>query len=377
MFGKIVENQSDSLDKKKVIEQVKKSIAILFPNSNSSSDFDVKVKENGLLIVPRIGSAVAVTSEFYFKILEILEVSLWPMVQMQHPLTMKLVHVNGADWRKARAFFYPWMIGASERLVISSDDLIRRSQQENVFPLMSNIELPLNQHLILTGQTGSGKSYMLRQILDVISANSEKVILVDGKLSDGSRYAKLKNTNNIKVILPKLDEDSTGGSIGNELLDSVNDELDDLENIMYQRQRKLYDSGLISCDYSDVGLKPIYLVIDELGALTIGVDKKGKDTFFDHLIRLALLARESGIVMILCLQQARNDELPTVVRSQMGTKILLGSADRDNAQFLFPNLDKIPFLPAEGKGTGIMSVAGSRKLKGIIPIATPTIKESR
>lgn len=359
-----------SFDVDKLIDQVRKSLRVLFPDSNSAGDYDIQVLTSGLLIAPRIGSSVAITSDFYFKILSVLEVALWPSIQLQHPLTMQLQGIHSTSWSRSRAFYYPFLIGASQRLRISEEEEINYARETGKFCLMSNVEIPLDRHIIISGQSGSGKSYLLRQLLSVF-ANYGSVILVDGKLSDGARWARDKP--NVELIKPSLTKGATGSSISADLLDAVNDRMDRLEATMYSRQECLYHQKKISGDYRLLGVKPIFFVIDELAALVIGASRQAKTDFFDHLTRLSLLAREAGIIIVLSLQQARNDAVPTLVRSQMAIKILLGPLDKDNSQFLFPNLGEVPFLPVSGRGTGIMSIANSRQFLGILPIATPTI----
>lgn len=358
------------LDTAKITAQVRKSLRVLFPDSNSAGDFEVKIQHNGLLLAPRITSSVAITSDFYFKVLSVLEVALWPAVQLQHPFVMQLKPLEGQGLDRSRAFFFPWMIGASQRLRISEVQEVEYAKKKNCFHLMSNIDLPITQHIIVSGQTGSGKSYLLRQLLGVFSSLGD-VILVDPKLSDGARWAREKP--GVELIKPILAEGSTGSTIGAELLDAVNDRLDRLEASMYARQEKLYKQAKVSADFHQLGVKPIYLVIDELAVLTIGASRKAKDDFFAHLTRLSLLAREAGIVIVLALQQARAESLPTAVRAQMGVKILLGPVNKDQTQYLFPNLDQVPFLPVTGPGIGLLSIAGSRRFTGILPIATPTL----
>lgn len=367
---KLKKSSQTGLDAGKITAQVRKSLRVLFPDSNSAGDFEVKIQRAGLLLAPRIGSSVAITSDLYFQMLSVLEVALWPAVQLQHPLVMQLKPLEGQELDRSRAFFFPWLVGASQRLKVSEAQEIEYARKKNCFHLMSNIDLPITQHMIVTGQTGSGKSYLLRQLLSVFSGLG-KVILVDPKLSDGARWAR--QNPGVELIKPALEDGSTGSLISGALLESVNDRLDRLEAVMYARQEKLYQQAEISADFHQINAKPIYLVIDELTALTLGAGKKSKDDFFAHLTRLSLLARESGIVIVLALQQARADALPTAVRAQMGVKILLGPVDKDQTQYLFPDLTDVPFLPVTGPGTGICSIAGSRRFTGILPIATPTL----
>lgn len=66
MIGLKRTSQSN-LDPNKITNQVRKSLRVLFPDSNSAGDYDVLVRQTGLLIAPRIGSSVAMTSDFYYK----------------------------------------------------------------------------------------------------------------------------------------------------------------------------------------------------------------------------------------------------------------------------------------------------------------------
>lgn len=357
------------INTKEISSQVRKALRVLFPDSNAAGDYDIVVRHSGLLLIPRIGGSVAINSDFYFKILAVLEVALWPTVQLQHPLAMLLQSLPSREWNRSRAFYYPWLIGASKRLVTTEKEEITYTEKTGQFKLMSNISIPLGQHMIVSGQTGSGKSYLLRQLLAVFNKLGS-VILVDPKLSDAARWSRGKN---VELIKPRLDSESTGSSIGSDLLDAVNERLNRLEATMYNRQNQLYQQSEISSNYRLLNVKPIFLVIDELASLTIGANRQAKADFFDHLTRLSLLARESGIVIVLALQQARSESIPTSIRAQMGVKILLGPIDKDNSTFLFPSLDTVPFLPIAGYGTGIMSIAGSNKYLGVLPIATPTL----
>lgn len=365
-------SSKNPLDTEKVSNQVRKSLRVLFPDSNSAGDFDVILCKTGLLIAPRIGSSVAITSDFYYKILSVLEVALWPTFQLQHPLAMQLQGLQDRDWNRSRAFFYPFLIGSSQRLITTEIEEINYAKRTDNFKLMSNISIPLNKHLIICGQTGSGKSYLLRQFLSVFNSIGS-VVLIDPKVSDCARWAK--NHPSVELIQPVLSAGANGSSVNSDLLDNVNDKLDSLETIMYKRQESLLQQKKISADYRSLNMKPIFVVIDEVSSLTIGAGRQAKSDFWDHLTRLALLAREAGIVLVLALQQARSDVLPTTVRAQMNVKILLGAIDKDNSQYLFPNLSEVPFLPISGHGTGIMSVAGSQRYWGILPLATPTLKE--
>lgn len=77
-----------------------------------------------------------------------------------------------------------------------------------------------------------------------------------------------------------------------------------------------------------------------------------------------MLGRESGIYLILAMQSARAEYLPTLVRDSLSLRIQLGRINSENTRFLFPELDEMPMIPLGGKGTGIISIAGDEHYAG-------------
>lgn len=236
-------------------------------------------------------------------------------------------------------------------------------------------------HLLLSGGSGSGKSYLLRYLLEMFAYSGE-VILIDSKLSDGARWAKkyLEDNKNLELIIPEFsniqnDSYDTSG-LGDSFLKKVNSRLTSIESELYRRQSNLFNkSEKISTDFKELSYEQIVIVIDELVALLSNATKPVKEKFFGLLTRISTLGRESGIFLCISLQSAKAEYIPSIVRDQMSVRILLGRIDKTTIQYTFPEMTESLFIPLGGKGTGIISIQGDYNYSGIEPLATPTILE--
>lgn len=251
-------------------------------------------------------------------------------------------------------------------------EMIQFYRQVKKIPLMSLIfwDYIASPGAIIAGNTGSGKTYLLKTLFSICSVIG-KTIVIDPKVSDLARMTKKRSAT--KAILPDID--NTQG-ISGRFLSKVVQELKQVEAEIYRRQDMLFKKSVsVSTDYRELHLQPIFIFIDELAALVSGTAKQIKDDFINTLTRISVLGRESGVYLILSLQSAKADFIPTIVRSQMSLRIQLGRINNQNARFLFPELHDAPMIPLGGKGTGIISIAGDPRYSGIEPFAAPTIKE--
>lgn len=135
----------------------------------------------------------------------------------------------------------------------------------------------------------------------------------------------------------------------------------------------LYKQSKVSANFEDVGLKPIFLFIDEAAALLTGANRQIKQDYLDTLTRLAVLGREAGLFLVMAMQSARAEYIPTLVRDSISLRIQLGRLNSENTRFLFPELNDMPMIPMGGNGSGIVSIAGNNVIAGIEPISMPTI----
>lgn len=229
---------------------------------------------------------------------------------------------------------------------------------------------------ILSGNTGSGKSYALRYLEEIFlhltnrdKTRNSKLIVIDPKKSDGARYAKRHPE--IDLLVPD-DNDRP-----EDFLTKANNRLAEVINEMHHRQSLLYEkSTKISTDANEINEPPIWVIIEEMASLTLGLSQTSRQVkdLYRELELIALLGRESLIGLVLTTQIARNDIIPIPIRSQMNVRILLGRIDKSTVQYLFPSMTDGLSIPIGGAGTGIIEI-NDGKHYGIEPVAMPTIRE--
>lgn len=345
-----------------------------FDNPDQNNEFELKVTSNAIYFIPIMPTTYVIDESFYYKIYNILNISLISTLTMIRPLSMQIRILPDNEPAKQSALYYPMHLGRSKRLVCSIDDLVNMYHQIHAIPLMDRIAWdPVKScHAIITGVSGSGKSYAMTTLYSVCSKIGDTIV-IDPKTSNLARLTKTNPAS--KVIIPDFDNSRQQG-IGGRYLTTVVNELKSLETEMYRRQSLLYKQPKVSANFETVGLKPIFLFIDEAAALLTGANRQIKQDYLDTLTRLAILARESGLFLVLSMQSARAEYIPTLVRDSISLRIQLGRLNSENTRFLFPELKDIPMIPLGGNGSGIVSIAGNNVTAGIEPISMPTIIDS-
>lgn len=342
-----------------------------FDNPDQNNEFELKVTSNAIYFIPIMPTTYVIDEPFYNKIYNILSIALTPTVTMIRPLSMQIKVLPDNEPSKQRALYFPMHLGQSKRLVCSIDDLINLYRQTHAIPLMDRISWdPVKSPgATITGVSGSGKSYAMTTLY-LICSKIGQTIIIDPKTSNLARLAK--DIPASKVIIPDFDASRQQG-IGGRYLTTVVNELKNLETEMYRRQSLLYKQTKVSANFENVGLKPIFLFIDEAAALLTGANRQIKQDYLDTLTRLAVLGREAGLFLVLAMQSARAEYIPTLVRDSISLRIQLGRLNSENTRFLFPELKDMPMIPLGGNGSGIVSIAGNNVTAGIEPISMPTI----
>lgn len=364
-------------DDQAITEYIKSVIRYpLFADNDQNNEYEIEKVDEGFLFVPIYFVPIypitfLIDEAFYNRLFSILSLALTPMYTLIRPLTMQIVTLDGQEPR-SRGLFIPARKGKPKRLTGTLSELVKMVNHTSEIPLMDliNWNYVKSPHAIITGVSGSGKSYFLKFLYQACSSVGE-VIAVDPKGSDLARLAK---RNGSKIVIPPFLGDHSSSGISGRFLQEVIDTLKNVELTMYERQGQLYRStNRISTDYRELNLKPIFVFIDELAALMTGATKQVKTDFQETLTRLIVLGREAGIYLVLSMQSARAEYLPTIVRDSISLRVQLGRINSENTRFLFPELSEMPMVPIGGKGSGIMSIAGDPRYAGIEPLLTPTI----
>lgn len=105
-------------------------------------------------------------------------------------------------------------------------------------------------------------------------------------------------------------------------------------------------------------LKQHLIVIDELAALKAMVNKEQQKRLDEIMKQIALLGRQLKFHLLLGMQQANANSVPTEIREQMGLRVLLGNSTEAARKFLFPD-DDIQVESENKLGQGILSINGS------------------
>ena len=347
--------------------------------STIKQSYKVKVEEDvpGILFIPRFPTNLILNTETYYKIYDIISPAVYPKYTCVRPSSVQIVEVANETISTARGFFYPWKKGKSKRLVGKLDDILVKYDLQKEIPLMDGISVGRNAtSYIVSGNTGAGKSVAIQYLIRTLERTTNRsrtkkarVIVIDPKKSDGARYAKRHPE--IELVVPDIDDRPE------DFLVKVTEKIANIVHELYRRQELLYqNSTRISTDANEIDVVPIWLFIEEMGAITLGLSPNSRQVkdFFEELELIALLGREALIGFVLTSQIARNDVIPIPIRSQANVRILLGRIDKSTVQYLFPSMTEGLSIPISGKGTGIVEINDGRHF-GAEPIAMPTIVE--
>ncbi|MFK4893517.1 cell division protein FtsK [Lactococcus petauri] len=330
--------------------------------STYTNSFFVQVKEDGFLFVPRTPAGYLIDDELYKKIFIIANASLYPRYTLLKQNSAYFTPLDTEDIHTQRALFFPWFKGISERLVLSDLKETVKTNKKNYIPLMKNLAVNYNHvtGLLIAGNSGSGKSYFLTYLLEVLQTMSE-LIIVDPKFDSPSRWAR---SHHISVLHPERNRSKS------DFVSQVNDALSSVLNIIYQRQEVLFENPAHEFEHLTV-------VIDEVLALSEGVNKQIKEAFMSLLSSIALLGRATRCHLVLVSQRFDHNAVPVSVREQMNLLVQIGNISSKTIQFLFPDLDPEGIVIPIGKGTGLIQVIDSEHPYQVLPLLTPTFYTER
>ena len=326
-----------------------------------TNSFDILIEENGFIFVPRMPAGFVLDDSLYQRIYQIANAALYPNYTLLKQNGIYFVPLYGQPLEIKRGLFFPWIKGTANRLLIAGlDDYFANrdeGKQENVIPLMKDFSLNYQNvtSIAIAGNSGAGKSYFLSYLLSALLWISD-LIIIDPKRDQPSRWAR---DHSIRAVFPN------SNSSKSDYVSNVNEHLEGALNTIYHRQAELY---------SDAGkhFRPVTIVIDEVLALTEGVNRQIKDSFFALLSQIALLGRATNVHLIICGQRLDHTAIPTSVREQFNVLVQLGNINSKTTQFLFPDLDPTGIVIPVEKGSGIIQVIDDEHPYNVLPFLAPT-----
>ena len=183
------------------------------------------------------------------------------------------------------------------------------------------VKLDERAHIAVWGKTGSKKTtVLLGMILQLFSMGAD-IRFIDGK----DEFSSFKGFYPDEKIVSDPDR--------------VFKQLEDVLAIIKERQQIMADEvqrrQKIGLKASEVGLRPVVVVADEIGSIVALMDNKQAKLFVADLVAIIQRGRSVGVSVIASTQDPSTDTLPQKIRQQFSTKILLGSANGDIQRMAF------------------------------------------
>ena len=217
---------------------------------------------------------------------------------------------------------------------VQADNQIKIQRTANIVNHEAKVILDQNHiidwdqeyHGVVSGTTGSGKTMLIEYLIANAKKNGWDIVILDPKQSD---LAKIKNTKQIIVADQK-----------DQMLKVLHDTVKEMQEV--QRRYK---------ENTNIQLVPHLVVVDELAALKSMLDRKEQQQLLNDLKQLALLGRQAKFHLLVGVQQANANNIPTEIREQLGIKILLGNSTPSARKFLFEDcIIEVPLGNAVGQG---------------------------
>lgn len=192
-------------------------------------------------------------------------------------------------------------------------------------------------HFLISGASGSGKSYLANELVIQAIIKEWQVVILDMKRS----YGLYKNATDYCYEI-----------------DDILEKLQSVESEMNQRMLRLQDE----LDKNpralavDIGYKPMLVVIEEYISLQSSLDKKKKEELERVVKNISVLSRQSNIHLMIVMQSAGTENINSTTRSNL-TKILLGNAQSNIMTATFGTGVDIPNLHSKlNKGEGLIQL---------------------
>ena len=235
-----------------------------------------------------------------------------------------------------------------ERLKVSDLNL-EKGRNSTVIQLTKKISFDISKapHGLTVGTTGSGKSMFLNyKILQYASMGAD-IYICDPKNADLSllRYVDGFSEENVAVTSNQICK----------ILRVVNTK-------MMNRYDKYFSSQeSFGKDFTDFGLKPIVVFIDEVTAFVKVSDKKIAEEAMSYIFNLVMMGRQVGILIEVSMQRPDVSILDGAIRDQLGCRVALGNLSEDGYRMVFGSNFK-DYKSIEIKGGGHVQIDGKMTL---------------
>ena len=166
-------------------------------------------------------------------------------------------------------------------------------------------------HMIISGRTGTGKTTLMGYLMAVALTQGYRVAVCDPKRQDFAR----------------LQADGEQCQIAREPQECL--------QLLKQMDQEMAQRMALSSQHPGAEFVQQFVMIDELAALRASLSREEQRQLDATLKRLVLQGRAFQMHLVIGIQQANAQELPTEIREQLGTRVLLGNSTPAEQRFLF------------------------------------------
>lgn len=215
--------------------------------------------------------------------------------------------------------------------------------QQGELKLMKNLYWQYDKlpHMLISGGTGSGKSYFILTLIQSLLKINAKLYILDPKNSD---LADLKQV--LKDVYSKQEQMIETLNIFYEEMMKRNEEMKTMSN---------YKTGE---NYAYLNLRPHFLIFDEYVAFMEMLNTKESAQVLSKLKQIVMLGRQSGFFLILACQRPDAKYLGDGIRDQFNFRVALGRMSEMGYTMMFGETNK-QFYLKQIKGRGYVDNGNS------------------
>ena len=209
-----------------------------------------------------------------------------------------------------------------EQLRVKLDD-IKQNQDKNILEMAPNIYVDIikTPHFILTGLTGSGKTYYSTYLISQLTANGVRVIYLDPK-NDSEMYAIFSHLPGCKYVTD---------------IEKIHDMVISCEKEMRSRQKELEGIPGVKITFA-----PVYIVFDELIAFHKLADKTVLRETMNALASIIVQGRSKQTYVGVICQRIDTKYLDGALRENFGIRIAMGNNSSISYEMVFgPEFSKV------------------------------------